>query len=42
MNEKLIQLRRGKWDADQFWDEIFKASNDLDITQVEICKNEKG
>ena len=37
MNGNSIKLRRNKWDADQFWDKAREASNDQEITQVEIC-----
>ena len=42
MNGNSIKLWRNKWDADQFWRKTFKASNNEEITHIEICKDVKG
>ena len=42
MNGNSVKLRRHKWDADQFWQKTFKASNNEDITHVEVGKDGEG
>ena len=40
MNGNTIKLHKNKWDADQFKEKTFKASNDEPITEVEICEDD--